>query len=306
MSTDASAPETIDTGTEQLLATRNAGVLTLTLNRPRARNALTSEMIAALAAALTQAEADPRVRCVVLTGASGSFCSGGDVAHMAQGSNDAVSETALDASIAAQRRHQRGTAGQLYSLLKPTLAVLPGAAAGAGFSLALACDLRIMAKTAFLVTAFAQVGLPGDYGGTFFTSRLVGAAKTRELYLLSERVSADQALSLGLTNWVCDSDRLATQAQSIAERLAAGPAIAYRYMKENINRAQSSADWYECLDLEATHHIHCSRTADHREAARAFVEKRKAVFAAHEQPDRLRPDGEIRAARHDPAGDAID
>jgi 2-(1,2-epoxy-1,2-dihydrophenyl)acetyl-CoA isomerase len=160
---------------------------------------------------------------------------------------------------------------------KPTLAALPGAAAGAGLSLALACDMRIMSSNAIMTTAFAKVGFSGDYGGTYFMTQLVGSAKARELYYLSERVDAEQALQLGLTNWVCEPEVLLERAVEIAQRLATGPTVAYRYMKENLNRAMSG-DVDECLDLEATHHVHCGQTEDHKEAARAFVEKREAVF----------------------------
>ena len=160
---------------------------------------------------------------------------------------------------------------------KPTIASLPGAAAGAGLSLALACDLRIMARTAIMTTAFARVGFSGDYGGTYFLTQLVGSAKARELYYLSDRVSADEALRLGLANWVCEADELAAKTREIARRLAQGPTVAYRYMKENLNRAMAG-DVDNCLDLEATHHIHCGQTEDHREATKAFVEKREPVF----------------------------
>ena len=112
----------------------------------------------------------------------------------------------------------------------------------AGLSLALACDMRVMASNAIMTTAFARVGFSGDYGGTFFMSQLIGTAKARQLYFMSERVSAQEALSLGLTNWVCESDELATKTQEIAAQLAVGPAVAYRYMKENFARAMSSGD----------------------------------------------------------------
>ncbi|HUO13274.1 MAG TPA: enoyl-CoA hydratase-related protein, partial [Caulobacteraceae bacterium] len=179
--------------------------------------------------------------------------------------------------IHRQRVNQRATAGRLFKMPKPTLAALPGAAAGAGLSLALACDLRIMASNAILTTAFAKVGFSGDYGGAYFLTQLVGSAKARELYYLSDRVSAEEALRLGLTNWVCEPEALATKTREIALRLAKGPTVAYRYMKENLNRAMAG-EVDDCLDLEATHHIHCGQTADHREAAQAFVEKREPVF----------------------------
>jgi 2-(1,2-epoxy-1,2-dihydrophenyl)acetyl-CoA isomerase len=269
--------QTIDTGTTHLLATLEEGVLTLTLNRPEARNAMSREMNQALEAQLAAAELDTRVRCVVLTGAGKGFCAGGDVKGMAASGDGTVGALTIDQAIHRQRANQRGTAGRLFKMPKPTIAALPGPAAGAGLSLALACDLRVMASTAIMTTAFARVGFSGDYGGTYFMTQLVGAAKARELYLLSPRVSAEEALKLGLANWVCAPDELAERTAQIARGLASGPTVAYRYMKENLNRAMAG-DVDDCLDLEATHHVHCGQTEDHREASRAFVEKREPVF----------------------------
>ena len=268
----------VETGTNELLADFDHGVLTLTMNRPEARNAMTIAMNVALGEQLAKAELDPQVRCIVLTGEGKGFCAGGDVKGMAARGDGTVGDNTIDVAIHRQRINQRATSGKLYSMPKPTVAALPGAAAGAGLSLALACDLRIMAANAILTTAFGRVGFSGDYGGTFFMSQLVGTAKARELYFLSERVSAEEALRLGLTNWVCEPDQLVDKTKQIANRLAKGPAVAYRYMKENFNRAISSGDIGDCLDLEATHHIHCGQTEDHRNATKAFVEKREPVF----------------------------
>jgi len=268
----------IETGTDDLLASLQGGVLTLTLNRPEARNAMSGEMTAALAAQLADAELNPQVRCIILTGAGKGFCAGGDVKGMASDGDGSAGDNTIDHAIHRQRSNQRGTAGRLYSMPKPTIAALPGAAAGAGLSLALACDMRIMARNAIMTTAFARVGFSGDYGGTYFMSQLVGTAKARQLYYLSERVSAEEALQLGLTNWVCEVEELEEKSQEIAAKLAAGPSVAYRYMKENFARAISSGDLDDCLDLEATHHVHCGQTQDHKNATKAFVEKREPVF----------------------------
>ena len=275
------AASLIDTGTPDLLAALDNGVLTLTMNRPEARNAMSRAMNQALQAQLAAAEFDPAVKCIVLTGAGKGFCAGGDVKGMAAAGDlskdDAVAALTIDEAIARQRANQRATAGKLFKMAKPTIAALPGAAAGAGLALALACDLRLMASTAIMTTAFARVGFSGDYGGTFFLTQLVGSAKARELYFLSDRVGADEALRLGLTNWVCAPDELAAKTAEIAARLANGPTVAYRYMKENLNRAMAG-EVDDCLDLEATHHVHCGQTEDHREATKAFVEKREPVF----------------------------
>ncbi|RZL66302.1 MAG: enoyl-CoA hydratase [Variovorax sp.] len=267
----------LDTGTPDLLASLDAGVLTLTLNRPEARNAMSREMNFALQKQLAAAEFDPAVKCIVLTGAGKGFCAGGDVKGMASAGDGTVGALTIDQAIHVQRVNQRETAGRLFKMPKPTIAALPGPAAGAGLSLALACDLRIMASTAIMTTAFARVGFSGDYGGTYFMTQLVGAAKARQLYLLSERVSADEALALGLTNWVAAPEDLVARTQELARRLASGPTVAYRYMKENLNRAMAG-EVDDCLDLEATHHVHCGQTEDHREASRAFVEKREPAF----------------------------
>jgi 2-(1,2-epoxy-1,2-dihydrophenyl)acetyl-CoA isomerase len=267
----------IDTGTSDLLASLDAGVLTLTLNRPDARNAMSRAMTQALADQLAAAELDPAVRCIVLTGAGKGFCAGGDVKGMAAAGDGTVGNNTIDSAIHRQRINQRATAGKLFKMPKPTIAALPGPAAGAGLSLAMACDLRIMSSTAIMTTAFAKVGFPGDYGGTYFMTQLVGAAKARELYFLSDRVSAEEALRIGLANWVCEPDQLAAKTREIALRLATGATVAYRYMKENLNRAMNG-EVDDCLDLEATHHVHCGQTQDHRDATKAFVEKREPVF----------------------------
>lgn len=267
----------MDTGTPDLLAERGNGILTITLNRPQARNALSMPMVAALGRVLAEAELDEAVRCIVLTGAGKGFCAGGDVKAMAAEGGDSDAPN-LEALIHLQRLGQRSTAGKLYTMPKPTIAMVNGPAAGAGLALALACDLRVMSTEAAMITAFAKVALPGDFGGTYFMSKLVGAARARELYFLSDRVTADEALRLGLANWTAEPDALGEETMRIATRLASGPSVAFRYMKENLNRGiEGGLD--ECLDLEASHHVHCATTTeDHREAARAFVEGRDPVF----------------------------
>jgi 2-(1,2-epoxy-1,2-dihydrophenyl)acetyl-CoA isomerase len=275
------AARKIETGTDDLRAEIADGVAILTMNRPERRNALSGDMLTAMGQALAQCESDPDVAVVVLTGAGGAFCAGGDVKGMASGTGGGSTARAgvdIDSRIHAQRISQRATAGKLYRMPKPTIAALPGAAAGAGLSLALACDLRIAAENAVLTTAFARVGFSGDYGGTYFLTQLVGSAKARELYYLSDRVDAKEALRLGLVNWVVPANALEAETMKIAQRLARGARVAYRYMKENLNRAATGVEAEECLDLEATHHVHTGLTEDHREAAKAFVEKREPVF----------------------------
>ncbi|MCY4429617.1 MAG: enoyl-CoA hydratase-related protein [Rhodospirillales bacterium] len=269
----------IDTGTGDLLAHEEDGVAVITLNRPQARNAMSAEMNGALASVLDRAERDAAIRCVVLTGAGGAFCAGGDVKGMAaRGGEGGAPGPSLDERIHGQRLNQRNTAGRMYLMPKPVVASLPGPAAGAGLSLALSADLRVMADTAFITTAFARVGFSGDYGGSFFLSNLVGSGRAKELYFLSDRLAADECLRLGIANHVVPAEELAEATMTLARRLASGPTVAYRYMKENFNRAAMGGDVIECLDLEATHHVHTGLTEDHRNAARAFVEKKQPVF----------------------------
>jgi len=267
----------IDTGTGFVTANVEDRVATITLDRPERRNALCPEMFAGLERALIDAESAEDVGCVVLTGAGGAFCAGGDVKAMAE-SHQGGGGGGVDAAIHRQRLWHRGTSARLYEMPKPVVASLPGAAAGAGLALALACDLRIASEKAILVTAFANVGFSGDFGGTFFMNQLVGPARTRELYYLSERIDARAAEQLGLINRVVRHEKLEDETRELAARLAHGPAIAYRYMKENVRRAAAGGELYECLDAEATHHVHTALTEDHRNAVRAFVEKRTPTF----------------------------
>ena len=269
---------TIDTGSPHLTAEVGGdGVAVITMDRPERRNALTGDMLAGLGAALADVEFDPAVRCVVLTGAGGAFCAGGDVKGFAEGDGAGGGAGSWDEGVHGQRQNHKATSGVLFSMPKPTIAAIPGPAAGAGLSLALACDLRIAVDTAVMTTAFARVGLAGDYGGTWFLTRLVGPAKAKELYFMPERMTMATALELGIVNTVVGAADFEDTWRGTAARLAAGPSIAYRYMKENINRAMTS-DLTTILELEATHHRHTGTTADHMEASKAFVEKREPQF----------------------------
>jgi 2-(1,2-epoxy-1,2-dihydrophenyl)acetyl-CoA isomerase len=266
----------IETGTEELLAEIKDGVAVITMNRPHRRNAFSPALLSALATVLAQVEADEAVGCVVLTGAAGAFSAGGDVKSMAARPAEG-NGSGLDAAIHRQRLNQRATSGRLWSMPKPTIAAIPGPAAGAGLSLALACDLRYAVPGAILTTAFAKVAFAGDYGGTWFLTRLVGPSKAKELYYFSERLSAEDAERLGIVNAIFGVADFEREVMDRARKLAEGPSIAYRYMKENLNRA-TFGELGDCMDLEVTHHTHTGLTEDHREAARAFTEKRQPTF----------------------------
>jgi 2-(1,2-epoxy-1,2-dihydrophenyl)acetyl-CoA isomerase len=263
---------TVDTGTDDLLCRIEDHLAVVTLNRPDARNALSPDMKEAMRALLPRLAGDSEVRCLLLTGAGKAFCAGGDTKSMARG--DAIAH--MDDRIRRVHKEHEVPAA-LHELPIPVLAALPGAAAGAGFSLALACDLRIAARSAFLTTSFARVGLSGDYGGSWFLTRLVGPAKARELYFLSERIDAEECQRLGLFNWVVPDDDLEATALEIAGRIAAGPPIAHRYMKENLNRALDE-DLRTCLGFEADRQVRGAFSEDYQEAVAAFVAKRTPVF----------------------------
>jgi 2-(1,2-epoxy-1,2-dihydrophenyl)acetyl-CoA isomerase len=268
----------LDTGTEDLRAEIDGGVAVITMNRPDRRNAFSQAMVSALGAVLARVETDEAVGCVVLTGAGGAFCAGGDVKSMAAAPPaDRGDGGSLDALIHRQRLNQRATSGRLWSMPKPTIAAIGGPAAGAGLSLALACDLRYAVPGAVLTTAFAKVAFAGDYGGTWFLTRLVGSSKAKELYYFSERLSAEDAQRLGILNAIFPPADFEREVMERARRLAQGPSVAYRYMKENLNRAVSG-ELGDCMDLEATHHVHTGLTQDHREAAQAFMDKREPRF----------------------------
>ena len=259
---------------EDLLEVTKDGVALVTMNRPSRLNALSGPMLEAMLEALPRLGEDPGVGVVILTGAGRAFCAGGDVKAMAEGSegggaNFEEKAQALRAAMEISR--------WLHEMPKPTIAMVRGPAAGAGLSLALACDLRIAGDTARFGTAFARVGYPGDFGGSFFLTQIVGTAKARELYFTADMLDAQEALALGLVNKVIPDAQLEEETFILAARLARGPRIAYRYMKRNLNAAEGGT-LKDLLDLEAWHQTRCGMTEDHREAARAFVEKREPVF----------------------------
>ncbi len=259
---------------DDLLEAVKEGVAVLTLNRPERLNAMSRPMLDGLLDALLRLAEDPGVGAVVLTGAGRGFCAGGDVKAMAEGTE--FGGAALEDRAQALRARME-VSRWLHEMPKPTIAMVRGPAAGAGLSLAMACDMRIAGDSARFGTAFARVGYSGDFGGSFFLTQLVGTAKARELYFTADLLDAQQALALGLINRVIPDARLEEETLALATRLAKGPRIAYRYMKRNLNAAESGT-LKELLDLEAWHHTRCGMTEDHREAAKAFVEKREPVF----------------------------
>ena len=264
---------------QDLLESIDGGIATLTMNRPEARNALTREMLAALAEALPRLASDPAVRLVVLTGAGNAFCSGGDVKGFAKSAAGAPATMSFDQKVTDLRARME-VSRWLHEMPKPTLAVIPGPAAGAGLSLALACDLRIAADDAKLTTAFSKIGLSGDFGGSYFLNHLVGAAKAREMYFTGAVLLGAEAQRIGLVNRAVPAAQLAEAARAWAAELAALPTIAIGYMKRNLNTGLRGS-LADVLDAEAIHMIRTFETNDHKRAAAAFVEKRAPRFDGH-------------------------
>jgi 2-(1,2-epoxy-1,2-dihydrophenyl)acetyl-CoA isomerase len=270
-----------------LIDKQASGVALITLNRPDSLNAMGGQLMPMLARFLDDCARDRAVRCVVLTGAGRAFCAGGDVKDMAAGGrnvpgtpgdgNSRSPAALFHEGVEGLRESQRRTSGMLHTMPKPTIAMVNGHAVGAGLSLALACDIRIASDKAKLGTVFRNVGFSGDFGGSYFLSKLAGIGKARELYFTGEILDAQEALRIGMVNKVVEHDRLHEETLAFAERIAGGPAIAYARMKENLNRAET-ADMWTMLDQEALNMRLSGTTLDHREAARAFVEKRQPVF----------------------------
>ena len=265
-----------DTGSEVLLCSIEQGVATVTLNRPEARNALGDELTPAVRNMIQMAGENPQVGALLITGAGTAFCAGGDVKGMNANQGKPSSMTAEEKVLDLQDRQRRLT-GALVGLRKPTIAALPGAAAGAGLAIALACDLRIGAQSAFVATGYARIGLSGDYGIAWLLSRTVGNARARELMFLGDRVDAARCEKIGLFNSVVPDAQLQSTARDLAIRLAAGPSIALRYIKDNLDDAMT-VDFDTARDTEAVRLVRTAQTEDHRRAIRAFVEKRPPVF----------------------------
>ena len=285
-----------------LFEKRPDGVGIITLNRPDSLNAMGGELMPMLAQYLSQCTYDTSVRCVVLTGAGRAFCAGGDVKDMgrrpgvggantpgvaAEGASAPPTDgqrpsvfNLLDPAVTGLRESQMRTSYVLHTMPKPTIAMVNGHAVGAGLSLALACDLRIASDRAKFGTAFRNVALSGDFGGSFYMQRLVGMGKARELYFTAEILEADEAQRIGMVNRVVPHEQLADETLALAAKLAAGPTATYARMKENLNLGEYT-DLRTLLDQEAAYMRLTGLSNDSREAVRAFIEKREAKFVGN-------------------------
>lgn len=271
---------TIETGTEELLCRLEDRVAIITLNRPKKKNALSDHLTPALRQTLLDLETKREVGCILITGSGDAFCAGGDIGGM--GGNASKDEEVSERPTAEERvraliHKQETLTLRLADHAKPTIAALPGVAAGAGLCIALACDIRVACRSAFVTTAYRNIGFSGDYGGSWLLTQLVGPSKAKELFFTGRRVQSDEALALGIFNNVFEDATFENEALAMAKQIASGPPIAIAFMKEHINRAVTG-DLRSNLAMEADRLIRCAATSDHKEAVKAFMEKRAPVF----------------------------
>lgn len=274
-----------DPANQHLIEEQHGYLTVLTMNRPEALNAFSPSITSGLAEALPRLAEDPKCRVLMLTGAGRAFSAGGDVKGMAGGGAPATGsagsatpqERPTKRERAAGLRQSTSMVELLHTMPKPTVAAIPGVAAGGGLSVALSCDIRIASTKARLTTAFNKLGLSGDYGGTYFLPHLVGASKAKELYFSSAIVDADEALRIGMVDQLFDAETFVEEALEYALRLAAMPPISSGLMKQNLNLAQT-ADLGAVLDSEAENMMTCFDSNDHKLGARAFVTKETPTF----------------------------
>jgi 2-(1,2-epoxy-1,2-dihydrophenyl)acetyl-CoA isomerase len=261
-----------------VLVERKDGIATVTLNRPDKMNSLTTELLETLLRSLQEVAADSDVRVVVLTGAGErAFSAGADLAPSDGPSPaDRNQRQTLEQSYDSLKRLQDAS-WLLHTMPKPTLAAINGAAAGASLSMALACDIRVASETAIFATAFARIGFSGDFGGSYFLTKLVGSAKAREMYLLNERIDAAEALRIGLLYRVYSPQSFRAEVDALARKIADGPPLSYRYMKRHLNLALHG-HLRDVLDLEAEAMMYTGRSEDFREGVAAFLRKDKGRF----------------------------
>ncbi|MBR0894299.1 enoyl-CoA hydratase [Bradyrhizobium tropiciagri] len=267
----------IETGTDELLCVIRDRVAVITLNRPDARNSLSDTLTPALRTMIRTCGENPEVGVLLVTGAGKAFCAGGNVKGMGAHRDPKKLEMSYEDKVADLQERQRLLTGALASVRKPTIAALPGPAVGAGLAIAMACDIRIAAQSAFISTGYLRVALSGDYGMAWLLTRLVGTSRARELMFTSEKVDATRCEQIGLVNRVVPDETLHDEAFALAKSIAEGPTLALRYMKDNLDEALQF-DFATARDHEAERLIRLTTTADHKEAVQAFIEKRKPVF----------------------------
>jgi 2-(1,2-epoxy-1,2-dihydrophenyl)acetyl-CoA isomerase len=257
-------------GYQTLISERDGGIATITLNRPQALNALDLVMRRELASVLDEVEADEAARVVILTGAGGNFCAGGDVKTMRARRHTAAEGRARVESLNC-------IVLRLVDFPKPTIAMVDGYAVGAGSNLALCCDLIVASERARFGELFWKIGLVPDGGGTWLLSRVVGLARAKELIFTADVIDAAEAARIGLVNRVVPATELMATTRALADKIAAGPPAVLKMAKHMVNRAATS-DLATALDLEAFSQGIAISSEDHQEGLAAFFEKRSPRF----------------------------
>ncbi|HEV7397038.1 MAG TPA: enoyl-CoA hydratase [Pyrinomonadaceae bacterium] len=260
---------------DSIIVTEDSGIVTITLNRPDKLNALVGHMRRDLAEALENAGSDRQVRVVVITGAGRAFCAGGDLERAAELMDQNDSEEFARLLGAARR-----VVTAIRQMTKPVIASINGTAAGAGCNLALACDLRIASSSAAFTQSFVKIGFHPDWGGTYFLPRLVSSNKACEMFFLGDPVPAEEALRLGLLNWVVPDDELETATRRLAERLRDAPPIALAAAKQAVY-ISGGENLETMLRYEVDAQMRCFESRDGKEGVRAFLEKRTPTFTGH-------------------------
>jgi 2-(1,2-epoxy-1,2-dihydrophenyl)acetyl-CoA isomerase len=260
---------------EPVLSEVKDGIGTITLNRPEALNALSTDMTEGLIETTGRFERDPTVRCVVLRGAGEHFMAGGDIKGFHKSLTEDRAGHVARLEMRVVKAHQ--TIYHLRRMAKPVLASVQGAAAGFGVSMILAADLAIASDDAFFTLAYRHIGLSADGGATYFLPRIVGERRALEIALLGERFTAARAHEIGILNWVVPRAALAEETMAIARRLADGPTVALGRAKQLIRMSLDNS-WDEQSHREAEGLAAAAATEDHLEGVAAFIEKRKPVF----------------------------
>lgn len=252
-----------------VLYEKHEGIAKITLNRPKALNAMSGELVTSLSSRLAEAEADSEVRVIVLTGNGKGFCAGGDLGYL-KGLTNVIEARAFISQVGA-------LVTQIQNIAKPVIAMVNGAAAGAGFNLAIACDIVFAADTARFAQSFVKVGLVPDCGGMYLLPKIVGIHKAKELMFTADLIGADRANELGIINHIVSSDRLEEETMAFAKKLLASAPIALGMVKQSLNAMEDMTldNW---LSHEADMQTLCMQTDDHREGIAAFLEKRAPQF----------------------------
>jgi len=271
----------LETGTRQLLAHIHGKVGILTLNRPEAKNALSDELTPALRKKIAELNEDKRVTSLIITGTGDAFCAGGDVKSMNSSEDKGwTEEKTEEETIKDLQQKQITLTAALYNFTKPTIAVLPGAAAGAGLSIALSCDFRFASDNAFAVAGYGRIALTGDYGITWLLTKLIGPSKSKDMLFSNRKINAEEGFKLGIFDKIFKYEDLLKDSLEYAKLVGSFSPLAIKAMKKNINNS-AEINLVEALDQEAIDLIKVSKSKDHKEGVSAFVEKRKPSFTGN-------------------------